>query len=72
MKEMYSVDMIKLYNVIGKDDLEGTVFCRCTTYEKAKIAKTMLEEEGFEDILDIVQDEIPIDVIEIDGKMMAL
>ena len=67
------MDMIKLYSVIGKDDLEGTVFCRCTTYEKAKIAKTMLEEDGwFEDILDIVQDEIPIDVIEIDGKMMAL
>ena len=67
------MDMIKLYNVIGKDDLEGTVFCRCTTYEKAKIAKTMLEEDGWsEDILDIVQDEISIDVIEIDGKMMAL
>ena len=25
---------IKLYNVIGTDDLEGMTFCRCTSYEK--------------------------------------
>ena len=66
------MDMDRLYNVIGIDDLEGMVFCRCTTYEKAKTAKKMLEEEGFEDVLDIFQDEIPIDVVEIDGKMISL
>ncbi len=63
---------IGLFNVIGMDDLEGTVFARCTTYEKAQKAKELLEAEGFEDMLDIVQDEIPVDVIEIDGEYIEL
>ena len=62
----------RLFNVIDIDDLEGTTFARCTTYEKAQKVKELLEEEGFEDILDIVQDELPIDVIEIGGKLMKL
>ena len=62
----------RLFNVIGIDDLEGTTFARCTTYEKAQKVKELLEEEGFEDILDIVQDELPIDVIEIGGKLIKL
>lgn len=62
----------RLYNVIGLDDLEGTVFARCTTYEKAQKAKEMLEAEGFENILDIVQDEIPVDVIEVDSQLLEL
>lgn len=66
MKEM------RLFNVVGIDDLEGTVFVRCTTYEKAQKAKELLEAEGFEDVLDIVQDKIPIDVIEIDGELISL
>lgn len=62
----------KLVNVIGIDDLEGTVFARCTTYEKAVKAKECLEREGFEGMIDIVQDEIPVDVIEIDSQMLEL
>lgn len=62
----------KLYNVIGIDDLEGTTFARCTTYEKAQEAKKILEAEGFENILDIVQDEIPVDVIEVDSQLLEL
>lgn len=62
----------RLFSVIGIDDLEGTTFARCTTYEKAQTAKELLETEGFEDILDIVQDELPIDVIEIGGKLIEL
>ena len=62
----------RLFNVIGMDDLDGTIFARCTTYEKAQKAKEMLETEGFEDMLDIVQDETPIDVIEIDGELIKL
>ena len=62
----------RLFNVIGIDDLDGTVFARCTTLAKAVIAKDMLEKEGFEDVLDIVQDELPIDVIEIGGKLIEL
>ena len=62
----------RLFNVVGMDDLEGTVFVRCTTYEKANKAKELLEAEGFEDMLDIVQDEMPIDVIEIGGELIEL
>ena len=63
---------MRLFNVVGMDDLEGTVFARCTTYEKAQKTKKLLEAEGFEDILDIVQDEIPVDVIEIGGELIEL
>lgn len=66
------MNKIKLYNVEGIDDLEGIIFARCTTKEKAKIAKKKLENEGFEDMLDIIQDEIPIDTIEIEGKLIEL
>ena len=45
---------------------------RCSTYEKAKKAKELLENEGFKDVPDIVQDEMPVDVIEIDKKLIEL
>ena len=63
---------MRLFNVAGMDDLEGAVFARCTTYEKAQKAKELLEAEGFEDMLDIVQDKMPVDVIEIGGKLIEL
>lgn len=63
---------MRLFNVIGIDDLEGTVFARCTTIEKAQKAKELTETNGFEGLLDIVQDEIPIDVIEIGGELIEL
>ena len=71
MEEMIMNDM-RLFNVVGIDDLEGTVFARCTTLAKAVIAQDKLEKEGFEGLLDIVQDEIPIDVIEIGGELIEL
>ena len=61
-----------LFNVIGIDDLEGTVFARCTTYKKAQKAKELLEAEGFEDMLDIVEDNLPIDTIKIGNKLIRL
>lgn len=64
--------MDRLYNVVGLDDLEGTTFARCTSLEKAKIAKSKLEKEGFEDMLAIVQDEIPVDVVEINEELIEL
>lgn len=63
---------MRLFNIVGMDDLEGTVFARCTTYEKAQKAKELLETEGFEDMLDIVQDEMPINVVEIGGDLIEL
>ena len=62
----------RLYNVVGKDDLEGITFARCTTYEKAQKAKEILETEGFEGSLDIFQDKIPVDVIEVDSQLLEL
>ena len=35
-------------------------------------AKEILETEGFENVLDIVQDEIPVDVIEVDSQLLEL
>ena len=40
--------------------------------KKAVKAKECLEREGFEGMIDIVQDEIPVDVIEIDSQMLEL
>lgn len=62
----------KLFNVIGIDDLDGMVFARCTTFEKAQKAKTLLEANGFEDVINIVQDKLLIDVIEVDNRMIEL
>lgn len=62
----------RLFNVVGMDDLEGAVFARCTTYEKANKVKELLEAEEFEDMLNIAQDEISIDVIEIGGELIKL
>ena len=63
---------MRLFNVVGMDDLEGMVFARCTTLAKAVIAQDKLEKEGFGGMLDIVQDEIPINVIEIGGELIEL
>ena len=64
--------MNRLYNVIGLDDLDGVTCARCTSLEKAEIVKSKLEEDGYEDMLDIVQDEIPVDVVEINGELIEV
>lgn len=63
---------IKLFSVIGVDDLAGCTFARCTTYEKAQKAMELLEAEGFEDMLEIFADVMPINVVEIGGKVIEL
>lgn len=40
--------MDKLYNIVGTDDLEGVIFARCTTEEKAKKAMNLLDIESIE------------------------
>lgn len=61
-----------LFSVVGLNNLEGTVFARCTTYEKAQKAIKILEAKGFEDMLDIVQTEMLIDTIEIGDELIKL
>lgn len=63
---------IMLYNVVGKDDLEGTVFARCTTRKKAENAQALIEKEGFEDMLEIVRDEIPLDTVSIGDEFVRV
>ena len=63
---------MRLFNVVGIDDLEGTVFTRCTTYEKAQKALKLLEAEGFQNMLDIEQDQLPIDCVKIGDKILEL
>ena len=63
---------MKLWNLIGIDDLEGLTFGRFTTDEKAIKAKNILENEGFDGALDIVQDSIPIDMINLKGKNIEI
>ena len=63
---------MRLYKVIGVDELEGFTFAQCTTYEKAKKAQKLIEENGFEDCTELMQDEIPIDAIEINDKLIFL
>ena len=63
---------MKLFNVVGIDDLEDLTFARCTSIVKAEKAKTMLEEEGFECMVRIIKDNIEVDVVEIDGKLVKL
>ena len=66
------MNRIRLYDVVGIDDLEGTVFAMCTTLEIGKVAKKKLENAGLEGPLDILQSEIPVDAIELDGKLVEL
>ncbi len=63
---------INLYNVVGVDDLEGMTFTRCTTMDKAVKAKKLLENNGFEDILEITQDNLAVDTLEIAGELIEL
>ena len=51
------MDEIVFYKVVGLDALEGTIFCYCSTSEKATKAKELLEQNGFEYMVGIVQDE---------------
>ena len=64
--------LMEIYSVVGCDDLEGWTFACCTTREKAEKAVERLKEEGFEDKVEIVQEELPLDVIEIGDDLIQL
>ena len=44
---------MQIWEVNGIDDLEGTCFAQCSTKEKAEKAMQILEENGFEDMLEV-------------------
>lgn len=64
--------MTKLYKVVGMYELEDCTFASCTTYDKAKKALKIVEQNGFEDMVEIVQDAIPVDAVVIDEKIIEL
>ena len=58
-------------------DNNGKIYAKCTTLAKAVKAQDILEKDfGItkpeESPFDIVQDEIPVDVIEVDSRLVVL
>lgn len=66
------MDGIQIWEVVGVDDLEGSVFAQCSTEEKANKAMQLLENEGFEDMLRVEQSGLRIDQIIIGDKLIQL
>lgn len=58
--------------VEGVDDLEGTIFAYCSSKETAEKAKSIVESNGFEDMVEITYSELPMDTIFSGGKMIYL
>lgn len=61
-----------IYKVVGVDDLEGVIFCYCSTYEKAEKAARLLEANGFGGLIDIDSDIFIFDEVFIDGQRVKL
>lgn len=62
---------MKLWLIVGVDDLEGLTFAYCTTVEKVKKAFNLINENGFNDI-EIVESDIDLDCIKFDGQRIKL
>lgn len=61
-----------VWAVEGVDDLEGTIFVYCSSKETAEKAKSIVESNGFEDMVKITYSELPMDMIFSGGKMIYL
>ena len=58
--------------VEGVDDLEGTIFAYCRSKETAEKARSIVESNGFEDMVEITYSELQMDTIFSGGKMIYL
>ena len=63
---------MQIWEVNGVDDLEGTCFAQCSSKKKAEKAMRILEENGFEDMLVIEQNNLRFDQLVIDDKIIQL
>lgn len=63
---------MQIWEVNGIDDLEGTCFAQCSTKEKAEKAMQILEENGFEDMLEVEQSNLRLDQLFIEDKLIQL
>ena len=61
-----------IWEVNGIDDLVGTCFAKCSTKAKAEKAMQILEENGFENILEVRQSNLRLDQLSIKGKLIKL
>ena len=61
-----------IWEVNGIDDLAGTCFAQCSTKAKAEKAMQILEENGFEGILEVRQSNLRLDQLSIKGKLIKL
>ena len=61
-----------IWEVNGIDDLAGTCFAQCSTKAKAEKAMQILEENGFEGILEVNQSCLKLDQISIGEKIINL
>lgn len=62
---------MKLWLIVGVDDLEGLTFAYCTTEEKAEKALDLLNENEINDI-EIVKSNIDLDYVKFDGQQIKL
>lgn len=62
----------KLWEVVGIDDLEGSVFAQCTSKDNAEKAMELLESTGLKDCLKIQQSNLFVDRVEINLQQIDL
>lgn len=62
----------KLWEVVGIDDLEGSVFAQCTSKDNAEKAMELLEASGLKDCLKIQQSNLFVDRVEINLQQIDL
>ena len=66
------MDGMQIWEVVGIDDLEGSVFAQCSTEEKANKAIKLLENECLENMLVGKQRILIFDQIMIVDKFIQL
>jgi len=62
----------QLWLVQGTDDCEGMIFAICTTEELAKKAQSMINLNGFENMTEVIQSDLPLNAIKTDEKVVRL
>lgn len=63
-----AVKDIRPWMIVGTDKLKGLMFAMCSTEEKAKKAKELIDENlGGIDMTEVVHSDLTIDVVTIGG-----
>ena len=62
----------RLFDLVTTDEIEATIFARCTTYDKAKKAMEIFKEAGYGDGFAIVRENLPIDSIKTAHEILSV